>query len=71
MGDLHGLPGKWLPISMAPPETDLEVGVMDKSDVVVALVFPVRKKGIDWVHAATRKLVDIAPTHWRKWTVDH
>lgn len=35
------LPEKWLPVSIAPSDTALEVGVMDKHDVV-ALVFPVR-----------------------------
>lgn len=33
-----------------------------------ALVFPVRKNGNDWIDASTKKPIDIAPTHWRKWT---
>ena len=41
---------------------------MDKRGDVVALVFPVRKSGTDWVDAATKRRIDIAPTHWRKWT---
>ena len=67
--DVHRLPDKWLPISIAPADTDLEVGVMEQRDVV-ALLFPVRKKGTDWVDAATKKLIDIVPTHWRTWAVD-
>jgi hypothetical protein len=68
MAEIHQLPDNWLPVSIAPSDTDLEVGVMDKRGDVVALVFPVRKRGTDWVGAATKKLIDISPTHWRKWT---
>ena len=39
---------------------------MDKHDVV-ALVFPVFKNGTYWVDAATKKPIDISPTHWRNW----
>jgi hypothetical protein len=60
-------PNKWLPVSIAPSDADLEVGVMDKRDIH-ALVFPVRKIGTDWVNASTKKRIDIQPTHWRKWT---
>jgi len=42
---------------------------MDRHNVV-ALLFPVRKKGTYWVDAGTKKSVDIAPTHWRPWAVD-
>ena len=66
MTSVHLLPEKWLPVSIAPSDTDLEVGVMDKGDVY-ALVFPVRKSGTEWADASTKKHVDIAPTHWRKW----
>jgi hypothetical protein len=69
MSDIHRLPDRWLPISIAPADADLEVGVMDKHEVV-ALLFPVRKKGTYWVDAATKKPIDIVPTHWRTWAVD-
>lgn len=69
MSDVHRLPEKWLPVAIAPAETDLEVGVMDKRGDVVALVFPVRKAGFNWVDATKRQRVDIAPTHWRTWRV--
>jgi hypothetical protein len=36
-----------------------------------ALVFPVRKRGTDWIDASTKKPVDIAPTHWRRWSDNH
>ena len=67
MTGVYSLPVKWLPVSIAPSDTDLEVGVMDKRSVH-ALVFPVRKSGTDWVDASTKKRIDIQPTHWRKWT---
>ena len=63
---VHPLPRNWLPVSIAPSDAELEVGVMDKGDVH-ALVFPVRKNGTDWVDASTKKRVDIQPTHWRRW----
>jgi len=62
-------PDKWLPVSIAPSDADLEVCVMDKRGIH-ALVFPVRKSGTDWVNASTKKRIDIQPTHWRKWP-DH
>ena len=66
MADIHPLPEKWLLVSIAPPDADLEVCVMDRSGVH-ALIFPVRKGKTDWVDAKTNKQIDIAPTHWRKW----
>jgi len=67
MSDVHRLSDKWLPVSIAPGDTNLEVGVMDKRGDVVALVFPVHKKGTYWVDATMKKPIDIAPTHWRQW----
>ena len=67
---VYSLPEKWLPVSIAPPDTDLEVGAMDKG-CVHALIFPVHKSGTYWVDASTKERIDIRPTHWRKWTDDH
>jgi hypothetical protein len=67
MSDVHRLPEKWLSVSIAPAATDLEVGVMDKRGDMVALVFPVHKKGTHWVDAVSKKPIDIGPTHWRAW----
>ncbi len=69
MSEVYWLHEKWLPISIAPPDTDVEVGVIDMGSIH-ALVFPVRKSGTDWVDASTKERIDIQPTHWRKWT-DH
>ena len=66
MAEIHAMPDKWLPVSIAPADVDLEVCVIDKSGTH-ALVFPVRKSGNDWVDASTKKRIDIVPTHWRKW----
>ena len=60
------LPEKWLPVSIAPPDTDLEVCAIDGREIH-ALIFPCRKRGTAWVDAATKKLIDIEPTHWRRW----
>ena len=65
---MQPFPDKWLLVSIAPPDMNLEVGVMDKRGDVVALVFPVRRRGTDWVDAVTKNRIDIMPTHWRKWT---
>jgi len=66
MARVHSLPDKWLPISIAPSDADLEVCVMDKEGIH-ALVFPCRKNGAEWVDATTKKRIDIQPTHWRIW----
>jgi hypothetical protein len=65
---VYNLSENWLPISIAPSDADLEVCVLDRRGEAHALVFPVRKNGMDWFDAATKKRIDIAPTHWRKWT---
>ena len=67
MAEMHSL-DKWLPVSIAPVDADLEVCVMDKKGIHT-LLFPVRKNGVDWVDVSTKKRVDIAPTHWRVWRV--
>lgn len=59
-------PERWLPVSIAPTDTDLEVCVIDGQDIH-ALVFPCRKSGGGWVDAVTKKPLDIQPTHWRVW----
>ena len=64
MTHIYSLPYKWLPVSVAPSDADLEVCVMDKQGIH-ALIFPCRKSGA-WVDDSTKKHVDIEPTHWRK-----
>jgi hypothetical protein len=66
MERVYSLPEKWLPISIAPSDADLEVCVMDDKGIH-ALVFPCRKNGAEWVDVTTRKRIDIQPTHWRNW----
>jgi len=67
MARIHSLLDKWLPVSIAPSDRDLEVCVIHNGEVH-ALIFPCRKKGTDWVDASSKKRIDIAPTHWRRWT---
>ncbi len=62
---------KWLPVSIAPSDGDLEVCVIDYDGIIHALVYPCHKNGAEWVDASNKKHVDIQPTHWRKWTVSH
>jgi hypothetical protein len=60
---------EWLPISISPPEgEDLEICVMDYDEIVVSLVYPCHKIGSDLVDRANHKLIDVEPTHWRKWS---
>jgi hypothetical protein len=67
MARIHSLPEKWLRVSIAPPDIDLEVCVIDNGEIH-ALIFRCRKDGNDWVDASTKRRIDIAPTHWRPWT---
>jgi hypothetical protein len=67
MASVHSLPEKWLPVSIAPTDSDLEVCVIEKG-AVYALIFPCRRSGSDWVDASTKRPIDIKPTHWRLWT---
>ena len=66
MATVHRLPEKWVSVSIAPPDNDLEVCVIHKHEIH-ALLFPCRRDGSDWVDASTRKRLDIEPTHWRIW----
>ena len=57
----------WHPIGTAPHDRDLHLSVIEDGEVY-PLVFPCRRKGNQWAHARTGKLVDVDPTHWRDWT---
>ena len=70
MTSVYSMPEKWLPVTIAPSNADLEVCVMDKQEIH-KLVFPCRKNGAQWVDAATKACIDIQPTHWRKWAESH
>ena len=56
----------WLPIRSAPFDRDLQLAVIDY-DGVNALAFPCRRILGGWIKSATRKPVDVRPTHWREW----
>lgn len=71
MTPVQSLPAEWLPISIAPDEGDLEVCVVDYDGIVCALGYPCHKSGAQWVDASNKKLLDVQPTHWRKWSERH
>jgi hypothetical protein len=48
----------WLPIAHAPHDRDLQLSVIEGGEIY-ALVFPCRRKGGQWVDAATGKLVAV------------
>ena len=72
MTHIHSLSAEWLPVSIASADDeDLEICVMDYDGMVLALTVSVSQKGADWVDASNKKLIDIQPTHWRKWAERH
>ena len=59
----------WHPISTAPFDRDLELGIVD-SDGVRAISFPCRRVLGGWIKAETKTRIDLCPTHWRGWHTD-
>ncbi len=62
---------EWLPVSIGPPDTDLEVCIVGFDGNVHALMYPCLRNGTEWVDASNKKQIHIQPTHWRKWTETH
>jgi hypothetical protein len=68
----HVVPGAdkcrmdWQPITSAPFDCDLELAVIDKTEVH-ALAFPCRRIPDGWLNVATKRRIDVRPTHWREW----
>jgi hypothetical protein len=59
---------QWQPVWVpAPFNVDVELAVLDREGAH-ALVFPCRRILGGWVNAATKKRLDLRPTHWREWT---
>jgi hypothetical protein len=56
----------WRPISTAPFDRDLELAVHDK-DGHHALVFPCRRIPGGWMHADSKRWIDVSPAHWCEW----
>ncbi len=56
---------EWKPILTAPFDRDLELAVILGHSV--ALAFAARRTPGGWIHAATKKRIDVDPTHWREW----
>jgi hypothetical protein len=57
---------QWKGIDSAPGNCDLELAVIEQA-TPHALVFPCRRTHAGWVHAETKALVKVSPTHWRFW----
>ena len=66
MNNIRSISDKWVAVSIAPSDIDLEICVME-GHTIHALVFPVRKDGTKWVDDSTMERVDVQPTHWREW----
>jgi hypothetical protein len=58
---------EWEPIGSAPFDRDLELAVID-GDGPHALAFASRRIVGGWINAATKRRVEVSPTHWREWT---
>jgi hypothetical protein len=56
----------WKPIKTAPFDRDLELAVLGY-DGAHALVFPCRRILCGWIDAATKRPVQVNPSHWREW----
>lgn len=71
MTHIQPAPPEWLPVSMTPPDGDLEVCVIAYDGIVHALGYPCRKSGADFVDSSNIRRIDIQPTHWREWNAHH
>jgi len=60
----------WQLISLAPFDREIELAVID-AEGVHALVFPCRRAPGGWRNARTDERLDVRPTHWRAWPVEH
>ena len=56
---------EWKPISTAPFDRDLELAVILGESL--ALAFAARRIPGGWIHAETKRRIDVNPTHWRQW----
>jgi hypothetical protein len=65
---MHLRSPEWLPASVAPTDTELEVCVLALDGMVHALSFPCHKVGADWIDAAGNRQSGIEPTQWRRWS---
>ena len=52
----------WHPISNAPFDRDLELGVADSQSVRI-IPFPCRRILGGWIKAETKTRIDVCPTH--------
>jgi hypothetical protein len=68
-GHMRSIRPEWKPIKSAPFDRDLELAVL-AYDGAYALVFPCRRVLCGWIEAATKRPVQVSPSHWREWDHD-
>ena len=57
---------EWHDVGSAPSNRDLEVAVIDREGIH-PLLRPCRRFAGEWIEAASKRPLDIHPTHWRHW----
>ena len=58
---------KWLDITTAPFDRDLELAVIGPDGQTRSVAFACRRVLGGWIKAATMTRLNIHPTHWRAW----
>ncbi|KAA0074154.1 hypothetical protein [Tardiphaga sp. P9-11] len=57
---------QWQNVDSAPGDCDLELAVIEGA-MPHALVFPCQRISGGWIHAETKAVIRVDPTHWRFW----
>jgi hypothetical protein len=57
----------WMPISTAPANLELELGIYEGGEYHT-LVFPCKRDGTGWRDVSANRPMPLQPTHWRPWT---
>jgi hypothetical protein len=52
-------------VENVPTDRDLRLAVINGD--MHELVFPCRRQGNSWIHATTKRPVEVHPTHWQEW----
>jgi hypothetical protein len=54
----------WRTFDTAPFDTDIWRSLIEKNDIYT-LPFPCRRTAEGWINAATGRVVEVEPSHWR------
>ena len=60
----------WLPISTAPLDRNVQIGVTSRSGIL-AVFFPCRRTEAGWINAIVRAPLLHEPVYWREWREDY